>query len=314
MIPSESNSSAVVSGMAQMVEEQSIKARNKKYILLNYIVSKMKFDPRGGLITAEVNKKSIYFQASPILESSYITTMTFDFAIFSQPEAWIGLLTLTFLEIVLGIDNVIFISIVAGKLPLEQQPKARRYGILLAMVFRIALLLSITWIVGMTDPIFSMFGKDISTKDLILIIGGLFLIAKSTSEIHGKIEGEEEGHKKTKTSSFFSVLVQIILIDMIFSFDSILTAVGLTREILIMIIAVVISMVIMLVFAGKISDFIHKHPTINILALSFLILIGFMLVIEGLHFHVPKGYIYFALFFSLVVEAINMQIRKRRKA
>lgn len=236
--------------------------------------------------------------------------------IFLNAESWIALLTLTFLEIVLGIDNIIFISIVTGKLPLEQQPKARNVGLTLALIFRIGLLLGITWIIGFTEPLFSIFELDISGRDLILMAGGLFLLAKSTSEIHHKIEGQEMSHGDTSakaTQSFAKIITQIILLDMVFSFDSILTAVGLTQQVLIMIIAVIISIGVMMVFAGKISDFINKHPTLQILALSFLILIGFMLVIEGFHFHVPKGYIYFAVAFSLLVEILNMRLRKKAK-
>lgn len=234
--------------------------------------------------------------------------------IFLEAESWIALLTLTFLEIVLGIDNIIFISIVTGKLPAAQQPKARNVGLLLALIFRIGLLLGITWIIGFTQPLFSIFGLDISGRDLILIAGGLFLLAKSTSEIHHKIEGQEISHGggvTQKTQSFAKIITQIILLDMVFSFDSILTAVGLTQQVLIMIIAVIISIIVMMIFAGAISNFINKHPTLQILALSFLILIGFMLVVEGFHFHVPKGYIYFAVAFSLLVEVLNMRLRKK---
>jgi predicted tellurium resistance membrane protein TerC len=236
--------------------------------------------------------------------------------IFLDANSWVALLTLTFLEIVLGIDNIIFISIVTAKLPLEQQPKARNLGLLLALIFRIALLLGITWIIGFTEPIFTIFELDISGRDLILMAGGLFLLAKSTSEIHHKVEGEEMAHEdggQKATQSFSKIIVQIILLDMVFSFDSILTAVGLTQEITIMIIAVVVSIIVMMTFAGKISDFINKHPTLQILALSFLILIGFMLVVEGFHVHVPKGYIYFAVAFSLLVEVLNMRLRKKSK-
>lgn len=236
--------------------------------------------------------------------------------IFLEAENWIALLTLTFLEIVLGIDNIIFISIVTGKLPAAQQPKARNIGLALALIFRIVLLLGITWIIGFTEPLFSIFGLDISGRDLILMAGGLFLLAKSTSEIHHKIEGQEVSHEagvSKTTHSFAKILTQIVLLDMVFSFDSILTAVGLTQQVLIMIIAVVISIGVMMVFAGKISDFINKHPTLQILALSFLILIGFMLVIEGFHVHVPKGYIYFGVAFSLLVEILNMRFRKKAK-
>nr|WKN34187.1 TerC family protein [Tunicatimonas sp. TK19036] len=232
--------------------------------------------------------------------------------IFASGEAWIALLTLTFLEIVLGVDNIIFISIVSNKLPANQQSKARTIGLVLALIFRIGLLLGITWIIGFTEPLFSVFDLDISGRDLILIAGGIFLLAKSTTEIHHKIEGEENGESdSTRKVSLVGTITQIILLDMVFSFDSILTAVGLTEEVLIMIIAVVIAMGIMISLAGKISEFINNHPTLQILALSFLILIGFMLIVEGLHFHVPKGYIYFAVGFSLLVEVLNMQFRKR---
>lgn len=236
--------------------------------------------------------------------------------IFLEAGSWVALLTLTFLEIVLGIDNVIFISIVTAKLPQEQQPRARNLGLTLALVFRIILLLGITWIIGFSEPLFSILDLEISGRDLILMAGGLFLLAKSTSEIHHKVEGEEvtqEGSSEKMVQSFSKIIIQIILLDLVFSFDSILTAVGLTQEVLIMIIAVIISIIIMMLFAGKISDFINKHPTLQILALSFLILIGFMLVIEGLHFHVPKGYIYFAVAFSLLVEVLNMRLRKKSK-
>ena len=233
--------------------------------------------------------------------------------IFLESGTWIALLTLTFLEIVLGIDNIIFISIVAGKLPLNKQKKARLMGLSLALVTRILLLFGITWLVGLTDPILTIKDFALSWKDIILIAGGLFLIAKSTSEIHHKIEGEEEKENKmVKGGTVFSkAILQIVLLDIIFSFDSILTAVGLTHELTLMIIAVIISIIIMMIFAGAISNFINRHPTLQVLALSFLILIGFMLGLESLHFHVPKGYIYFAVFFSLVVEIINMRMRKK---
>jgi len=233
--------------------------------------------------------------------------------IFLQLDTWIALLTLTFLEIVLGIDNIIFISIVAGKLPEENQKKARLIGLTLALVVRVGLLFGISWLIGLTDPIVTIKEFALSWRDLILLAGGLFLIAKSTSEIHHKVEGDEEEQGNTKVTSFSSALVQIVLLDIIFSFDSILTAVGLTSEITLMVIAVIVSILVMMIFAGKISDFINKHPTLQILALSFLILIGFMLGIESLHFHVPKGYIYFAVFFSLLVEVINIRMRKKAK-
>lgn len=233
--------------------------------------------------------------------------------LFTQPEAWLALLTLTLLEIVLGIDNIIFISIVSNKLPQEQQSKARNIGLALALIFRVALLLGIKWIMGFTEPLFTLFTVDWSGRDLILLLGGMFLIFKSTVEIHHKMEGQAEKQEaKKKTTSLLAVISQIILLDLIFSFDSILTAIGLTEEIVLMIIAVVISIIVMMIFAKKISEFIAKHPTLEILALSFLILIGFMLAIEAVGFHVPKGYIYFAVFFSLIVEVINMKMRKSK--
>lgn len=225
-------------------------------------------------------------------------------------ETWIALLTLTFLEIVLGVDNIIFISIVSNKLPSEQQAKARNIGLLCALLFRVALLLGISYIIQFTEPLFTLFGTDFSGRDLILAGGGLFLLFKSTVEIHHKMEGEAKEVKPNTAKSLGSVIFQIIVLDLIFSFDSILTAVGLVDEVIIMVIAVVIALVIMMVFAGKISRFINKHPTLQILALSFLILIGFMLLVEGFHVEVPKGYIYFAVFFSLAVEIINMRMRK----
>lgn len=233
--------------------------------------------------------------------------------IFLQPETWIALLTLTFLEIVLGIDNIIFISIVSNKLPEDQQPRVRLIGLSLALIFRILLLLGITWLMEFTKPLFTVFELEISGRDLILFAGGLFLLYKSTLEIHHKMEGPPEDKIQTQAKSMMSVIIQIILLDLIFSFDSILTAVGLTDEIILMIIAVVISIIVMMLFASKISNFIKEHPTLEILALSFLILIGFMLVIESFHYHVPKGYIYFAVFFSLMVEVVNMKVRKKSR-
>lgn len=230
--------------------------------------------------------------------------------IFLEPESWVALLTLSFLEIVLGVDNIIFISIVTGKLPQAQQPRARTIGLGLALIFRVGLLLGITWIIGFTEPIFTVADFEVSGRDIILAAGGIFLLAKSTSEIHQKIEGEEENHATAEKKSFAGIITQIILLDMVFSFDSILTAVGLTDKVLLMIIAVVVAMGVMMVFAGKISDFINRHPTLQILALSFLILIGFMLMVDALHYHVPKGYIYFAVAFSMIVEMLNMKFRK----
>ena len=241
------------------------------------------------------------------------------FDIFTSVDTWISLFTLTLMEIVLGIDNIIFISIVAGKLPANEQGKARTIGLMLALIFRVILLLFISFIVGMKDPLFVLdlpFGLQdfgVTGRDMILFAGGLFLIAKSTTEIHGKLEGEEEEHNNvTKVvHSLGKVVAQIILIDIVFSFDSILTAVGLVDHVSIMIIAVIISMGIMLAFSKVISDFVNNHPTIKMLALSFLIMIGFMLVLESLHQHVPKGYVYFAMAFSLLVELLNMRLRKK---
>jgi len=235
--------------------------------------------------------------------------MSFD--IFLQPSSWIALLTLTFLEIVLGIDNILFISIVSKGLPDLQQKRARTVGLGLALVMRIGLLFGINYITRLTNPLFSLFGTDLSGRDLVLMAGGMFLVFKSVMEVHQKMEGDDS-EKTSKSATLLNVIVQIVLLDMIFSFDSILTAVGLTEHLLLMIIAVVISMGVMMVFAGSISNFIHNHPTLEVLALSFLILIGFMLFIEGWHHHVPKGYIYFAVFFALVVEVINMRMRKAR--
>jgi predicted tellurium resistance membrane protein TerC len=229
----------------------------------------------------------------------------------TNPEIWIALLTLTALEIVLGIDNVVFISILAGKLPLEQQARARRVGLSLAMLIRIGLLLSLAWIIRLTAPLFSVFGEEISGRDLILLIGGLFLLAKSTHEIHQKLEGEK-GHISTRTAaSFGSVIVQILLLDIVFSLDSVITAVGMVDEIAVMVAAVVIAVGFMLVFAGPISSFVERHPTVKMLALSFLLLIGFALVAEGFDQHIPKGYIYFAMAFSLGVEMLNLRLRRR---
>lgn len=234
--------------------------------------------------------------------------------IFLTPESWIALLTLTFLEIVLGVDNIIFISIVSNKLPVHQQKKARTIGLILALVFRIAMLLSISWIIGFTEPLFTVFEMDISIRDLILFIGGVFLIFKSTVEIHHKMEGQHDEKGQKELATFGQVIFQIVALDVIFSFDSILTAIGLTEEVLLMIIAITIAIGVMIAFATKISEFIKKHPTLEVLALSFLILIGFMLMIEAFEIHVPKGYIYFAVFFSLLVELVNMQVRKSKDA
>jgi len=232
--------------------------------------------------------------------------------IFIHGETWIALITLTFLEVVLGIDNIIFISIVTNKLPHDKRSKARFIGLSLALIIRILLLLSIVWIIGFTRPLFTLFEFSISGRDLILFAGGLFLIAKSTSEIHQKLEGESQDQATQQESVNINyIILQIILLDIIFSFDSILTAIGLTTHVIIMIIAVIFAMIIMMTSSGRISDFIGRHPTLEMLALSFLILIGFMLAIEAFHYHVPKGYIYFAVAFSLGVEMLNMRIRAR---
>ncbi len=228
-----------------------------------------------------------------------------------NPEIWIALATLTALEIVLGIDNVVFISILAGKLPLEQQSRARRVGLALAMLIRIGLLFSLAWIIRLTEPLFSLIGHEISGRDLILLLGGLFLLAKSTHEIHQKLEGEQ-GHISTRTAaSFGSVIVQILLLDIVFSLDSVITAVGMVDEIAVMVAAVVIAVGFMLVFADPISSFVERHPTVKMLALSFLLLIGFALIVEGFDQHIPKGYIYFAMAFSLGVEMLNLRLRRR---
>ena len=228
-------------------------------------------------------------------------------------EGWIALVTLTVLEIVLGIDNIVFISILAGKLPQELRARARKVGLSLAMLMRIALLLSITWVMRLTTPLFSAVGQEISGRDLILIVGGLFLLAKSTHEIHDKLEGEE-GHASAKVvSSFNTVIVQILLLDIVFSLDSVITAVGMAEDVVVMILAVIIAVGVMLVSASTISDFVERHPTVKMLALSFLLLIGVSLVAEGFDQHIPKGYIYFAMSFSVFVEMINLRIRARSK-
>jgi len=229
-------------------------------------------------------------------------------------DGLISLLSLTLMEVVLGVDNIIFISILCNRLPADQQSKARNLGLVLALVMRICLLFAITWLVGLKEPFLTIFDFDFTYRDVILMAGGLFLIYKSTTEIHHKLEGEETDVKTSpKTSGFTSVIFQIILLDIVFSFDSILTAVGLVDNIMIMIVAVIISIGIMILAAGKISNFVNTHPTVKMLALSFLLLIGVLLLVEGFHVHVPKGYIYFAIFFSLLVELLNMKMRKKSK-
>jgi predicted tellurium resistance membrane protein TerC len=234
------------------------------------------------------------------------------FEFLGDPGTWVvALLTLTVLEIVLGIDNIIFISILAGKLPLEQQNRARIVGLSLAMFMRIALLFSISWVIGLTGTIFSVLDFDISGRDLILIGGGLFLLGKATFEIHEKLEGEQHapGAVAAGTASFAATIAQILLLDVVFSLDSVITAVGMAEELWVMITAVVIAIGVMLVSAGTISDFVNRHPTVKMLALSFLLLIGMSLVAEGLDFHIPKGYIYFAMGFSVFVEVLNLKLR-----
>jgi predicted tellurium resistance membrane protein TerC len=230
----------------------------------------------------------------------------------SDPNAWIGLLTLSALEIVLGIDNVIFISILSGKLPAPEQPKARRLGLGGAFVTRILLLLSIAWIVKLTRPLFSVFGHGVSGRDLILIVGGLFLIAKATFEIHGKLEGEEhdEGGVARAANTLVKVVAQIMVIDIVFSLDSVITAVGMVDDVKLMILANVVALCVMLPASGRISAFVDKHPTVKMLALSFLVLIGTNLLAEGFGVHVPKGYTYFAMAFAVAVEMLNLKLRK----
>ena len=230
-----------------------------------------------------------------------------------NPEIWIALITLTALEIVLGIDNIIFISILAGKLPPGQQDTARKVGLALAMITRILLLFSISLIVRLTQPLFELVGREFSGRDLILILGGLFLIGKSTHEIHGNLEGEEEHGTGRAAASFTGVIVQILLLDIVFSLDSVITAVGMVDQIGVMIAAVVIAIAFMMFAAGAVSGFVKRHPTVKMLALSFLLLIGVMLLAEGFGRHIPKGYIYFAMAFSVFVEMLNLKIRKPGK-
>ena len=229
----------------------------------------------------------------------------------TSAEGWIALTTLTVLEIVLGIDNIVFISILAGKLPKADRGRARRVGLSLAMFIRIALLLSITWVMGLTAPLFTAVGQEISGRDIILIVGGLFLLGKSTIEIHDKLEGSEGRGSAKALASFAAVIVQILLLDIVFSLDSVITAVGMAEDVAVMILAVVIAVVVMLFSAGAISDFVDRHPTVKILALSFLLLIGVSLMAEGFDQHIPKGYIYFAMAFSVFVEMINLRVRAK---
>lgn len=226
-------------------------------------------------------------------------------------EVWVALVTLTVLEIVLGIDNVVFISILSGKLPVELQDKARRLGLSLALITRILLLLGISWVAGLTAPLFSILNHGVSGRDLILLAGGLFLIAKATHEIHQKLEGEQGSAGRRVAPGFTSVIIQILLLDIVFSLDSVITAVGMVDHVLIMIAAVIIALGFMLAFSGHISRFVERHPTFKMLALSFLILIGVALVAEGFHQKIPKGYIYFSMAFSAMVEMLNLKLRKK---
>jgi predicted tellurium resistance membrane protein TerC len=229
----------------------------------------------------------------------------------ADPQAWLGFVTLAVLEIVLGIDNLVFISILAGKLPARDQPRARRLGLALALIGRIGLLLSLSWVIRLTDPLFTILKEEISGRDLVLILGGLFLLAKATHEIHDRLEGEE-GHGSTRVApSLASVLVQIALLDIVFSLDSVITAVGMVDQISVMVAAVITAVGFMMIFATKVSEFIHRHPSIKMLALSFLLMIGVMLVAEGLDHHIPKGYVYFSMAFSVFVEALNIRMRKK---
>ena len=231
-----------------------------------------------------------------------------------DPQIWIGLLTLTAFEIVLGIDNVVFISIVAGRLPDKSQKKARLLGLALAMIMRVLLLLTLSWIMRLTEPLFAVGNFGVSGRALILIAGGLFLLAKSTREIHHRIEGGDKHGTGAIRASFSAVLLQIALLDAVFSLDSVITAVGMVDEIAVMIVAVILAVAVMMIFAEPISRFIDRHPTMKMLALSFLLLIGVNLIGEGVGFHIPKGYTYFAMGFSLLVEMLNLKVRKRKRS
>jgi len=230
----------------------------------------------------------------------------------ADPQVWMSLITLTALEIVLGIDNLIFLSIVSGRLPLNQQRAARQIGLALALLGRLALLFSLTWIIGLTEPVLSILGLDISWRDIVLLIGGLFLIVKGTMETHHMLEGHEED-ASVGTITFAAAVTQIIFLDIVFALDSIITAVGMTDLLPVMVIAVVIAMIVMLVAANPVGDFVNNHPTVKMLALTFLLLVGMALVADGLHFHIPRGYLYFAIAFSAAVEALNLLAARARK-
>jgi predicted tellurium resistance membrane protein TerC len=232
--------------------------------------------------------------------------------LFASPELWIAFATLLLLEIVLGVDNIVFISILAGRLPESQQARARTIGLSLALVTRLLLLASLSWVIGLTAPLFTVFGQEISGRDLILLLGGLFLLAKATYEIHEHLEGADHGSTR-KVASFASVIAQILVLDIVFSLDSVITAVGMVDQLFIMVAAVIIAMIIMLVSAGTISRFVNEHPTVKMLALSFLLLIGGSLIAEGLDQHIPKGYVYGPIAFSVFVEFLNLRVRARQQ-
>ncbi|MFN7986723.1 MAG: TerC family protein [Thermoanaerobaculia bacterium] len=227
-----------------------------------------------------------------------------------EAQGWIAFLTLSALELVLGIDNIVFISILVGKLPRERQQRTYRIGLSLALITRVLLLLSISWVMGLTRPLFTVLSTVVSGRDLVLIVGGLFLVGKSTHEIHDKLEGVEGEHSARPVASYAGVLAQIVALDVIFSLDSVITAVGMVNKVGLMVSAIVVSIVVMMFFAKAIGDFVHRHPTVKMLALAFLLMIGVMLIADGLGHHVPKGYIYFAMAFSLAVEMLNMRARK----
>jgi len=228
----------------------------------------------------------------------------------SDPQIWIAFATLTVLELVLGIDNIVFVSILSGRLPAKEQPRARFIGLALALVMRVILLFSLTWVMGLVQPLFTVFGQHFSGRDLILLIGGLFLIFKSTHEIHSSLEGEEGGSSRKVYAGFAGVIIQIMLLDVVFSLDSVITAVGMVQQIPVMVAAVIIAVILMMVFATPISTFVDRHPTVKMLALSFLLLIGVALIGDGLGMHIPRGYIYFAMGFSVMVELLNLRLRR----
>lgn len=252
---------------------------------------------------------------NPAFDLPLATVNFFDFSWVSSPEAWVAMLTLTVMEIVLGIDNIVFISILVDKLPESERPRARFLGLAFAMVTRILLLLCISWVIQLKDPLFALIGHEISGKDLVLILGGLFLLYKATVEIHHKVEGHAEEEKKTTAKAALgAILVQIAILDIVFSLDSVITAVGMVEHITVMVAAVLISVGFMMVFAGSVSNFISAHPTVKMLALSFLLLIGTTLVAEGFHVHFSKNYVYFAMAFSVFVETLNIRMKKKAAA